>query len=161
MNLVDPKAKLVNEALELTGQANRTTDRSRKSVELAVLAAYEFRSPTLDSRLLLCGLVREGYGVAFHILDQLGLNYQRFEQMVSDASQVDEATKPRIDDDLTAALCNCWSLATSLQHNYIGTEHLLLGIVGAPTRARHLLEQLGIEGKEVDSRIQRLLQSRS
>ena len=151
------KAKLVNNSLTLTGQPDRTTDRTRQSIELGVLAAYEFASPVVDSRHLLCGLMREGNGVAFHILDQFGLKRDKLEQMVAVAIHTRDASLPRLDDDLTAALHGSWNLATSLHHNYIGTEHLLLRIVGAPTRALELLRRLGVEGIAVDSKIRQLL----
>lgn len=153
----DRKAQLVKGALALTGQPDRTTDRTRKSIELAVTAACEYASPIVDSRHLLCGLMCEGQGVAYNILNQLGLKRERLEQMLVVAMPSGSASLPRLDDDLTAALSACWTLATTLHHNYIGTEHLLLGIVGTQTRALELLRRLGFEGNAIDSDIRQLL----
>lgn len=153
----DSIAKLVNDSLVLTGQPDRTTDRTRKSLELAVLAACEFASPVVDSTHLLCGLIREGNGLAFHILNQLGLTRERLEQTTARGHKAGESSSLRLDDDLTAALNECWTLATSLNHNFIGTEHLLLGIVGARTRALELLQQLGVDRSAVNIEIRKLI----
>ena len=159
----DHKAKLINEALAFTGQANRATDRTCKAMELAVEVASEFDAGTVDSTHLLCSLMREGAGVAFHILDGLGLKQSRLEQAVASASgagsDFDGASLLRLDDDLAVALNGCWTLATSLHHNYIGTEHLLLAIVRTETRARELLRLLEIDGATVDSQIRKLLRA--
>ena len=143
--------------LSLTGRPDRTTDRTRKSIELAVLAASELNSTVIDSRHLLCGLVREGEGVACHILRRLGLNQERLEQMVAELPRSGDVSLPRIDEDMSAAIQACWTLATSLHHNYIGTEHVLLAIAGSQSRARELLRLLGIEGKVIASDIRNLL----
>ncbi len=153
----DCLAKLVDDSLSLTGKPDRATDRTRKSIELAILTAREFDSPIVDSRHLLCGLIREGNGIAFHILNQMGLSRDRLEKTVASGLDAGGTSLPRLDADLAAALTGCWALANSLHHNYIGTEHLLLGIVGAQTRAREVLQQLGIDGATVDSEIRQLI----
>ena len=158
MVVFDRKAKLINEALALTGRPDRTTDRTRKSIELAVLAACELTSPLVDSRHLLCGLVREGNGVARHILEGLGLKRELLEQILAGLPKTVDGSLPRFDDDLVVSLNRCWTFASALNHNYIGTEHLLLGIVRAQTRACELLQLLGIDGKALDTQIQKLLE---
>ena len=155
--MVPSRTRLVNEVLSLTGRPDRATDRTRKSIELAVLAASELNSPVIDSRHLLCGLVREGEGVACHILKRLGLKEERLKQMVAELPGSSDVSLPRIDEDMSAAIHECWTLATSLNHNYIGTEHLLLAIVRSRARAYELLRLLGMDSDVIDAEIRKLL----
>ena len=90
--MVDRSDMLMVELLELTGRADRATDRSRKCIELAVLAAQDTASPVIDSRHLLCGLMREGHGVAFHILDRMGLGCESIERELANSATVGDSS---------------------------------------------------------------------
>lgn len=157
MSQADEKAVLSQKVRALLGRPDRATDRTLTSIELAVSSAFEFGSTSIDSTHLLCGLMREGYGVAFHILDGLGLSTSAVERALRDSTRSSSPAPPQLDEDMTLALKEAWNVALSLRHNYIGTEHLLLSLVASPTRARELLTQFCINASIITTKIRTLI----
>jgi len=110
----------------------RFTKRAQKVILLAQEEARRLNYPYVGTEHLLLGLIREGEGVSAKILADLGIDVgkvrQAIEQMV-EAGQgpvgVEVSLTPRAKRVLELAVDE----ARRLGHNYVGTEHLLLGLI--------------------------------
>lgn len=110
----------------------RFTRRAQKVLVLAQEEARRMNYPFVGTEHILLGLLREGEGVAAKVLMELGVNAgavrEQVEQIVErgQGPPVGEVTlTPRAKHVLELAIDE----ARSLGHNYIGTEHLLLGLI--------------------------------
>jgi ATP-dependent Clp protease ATP-binding subunit ClpC len=117
---------------EEAGMFERFTDRARKVVVLAQEEARVLGHNYIGTEHLLLGLCSEGSGVGAVVLEDAGLSLpmlradvQRIIGEVSGAPQGQIPFTPRAKKVLELALRE----ALKLSHNYIGTEHILLGIV--------------------------------
>lgn len=128
------------------GRAECTTDRTRRSVELAVQAADEMGDTAIDSCHLLCGLFREGHGIAYHVLDNLGLTHELLNEALSSRRRgsADSAGK-----DVLTAMNAAVDGYTRFAHRHFGTEHVLLGVVADGTQSASLLSDLKIAPEAV------------
>src|SRR4051812_46023976 len=110
----------------------RFTERARQVVVLAQDEARTLKHNYIGTEHILLGLLREEEGLAARVLDSLDITVEEVRQQVARiVGQGDEATSgqipftPRAKKVLELALRE----ALSLGHNYIGTEHILLGLV--------------------------------
>ncbi len=141
---------------------NRFTERARKVLVLAKEEARRFNHDYIGTEHILLGLIREGEGVACAVLQNLSADLDRIkneiEKLVS-AGQVSTALgdvpfTPRAKKALELAA----EEARSLGHNYIGTEHILLGLIReGEGLACQVLFSLGIDLKKVRDEISALL----
>jgi len=131
----------------------RFTERARQVVVLAQGEARELKHNYIGTEHLLLGLLREEEGIAARVLAQLQVDLEGVRAQVARiVGQGDEVTSgqipftPRAKKVLELALRE----GLSLGHNYIGTEHLLLGLVreGEGVAVRILLDQ-GIDAEKV------------
>ena len=156
------------------------TPRTKKVLALAGEEAQRFGRDAVDTPHLLLGLVREGRGVAAGVLESLGAKFDTLraavETLPEDAEgeqegdndaggtpwweQVDGSTAPDGRFDLLTArvkkvLVLAEEEARRLNHNHIGTEHLLLGLVreGKGTGSV-VLADLGVELGKVRSAVE-------
>ncbi|MFZ5634564.1 MAG: ATP-dependent Clp protease ATP-binding subunit [Bacillota bacterium] len=111
---------------------NRFTERAQKVLFLAQEEAMRLGHPYVGTEHILLGLIREGQGVAAKILAGLGVEAENVrnlvEQMVGRGQEVsgNELTlTPRGKKILELAV----EEARRMGHNYVGTEHLLLGLI--------------------------------
>ncbi len=115
----------------------RFTDRARKVMPLANEEALWFRHEYIATEHILLGLVREGSGVAGHVLKNLGMDTRKIRQEVERLiapCRTGEYSPPSLGRmPLTPrgkrAIEYSIEEARSLNHNYVGTEHLLLGLL--------------------------------
>lgn len=141
---------------------NRFTERARKVLVLAKEEARRFNHDYIGTEHILFGLVREGEGVACAVLQNLDINLERLrietEKLISPGNSSailgDIPFTPRAKKALELAA----EEARSLGHNYIGTEHILLGLLreGEGIAAQVMLS-LGIDLKRVREEILALL----
>jgi ATP-dependent Clp protease ATP-binding subunit ClpC len=110
----------------------RYTDRARRAVALADAEARNLGHEEVDTDHLMLGLIAEGEGVAFQVMYSLGITleaarmaYASFRPPGNAARDVDRP----FSDRLRKALELAFREALTLGHNYVGTEHLLLGVV--------------------------------
>jgi hypothetical protein len=110
----------------------RFTDRARRVVVLAQEEARVLNHNYIGTEHLLLGLVHEGDGVAAHALQSLGISLEQLRHQVegivppgSEAPSGHIAFTPRSKKVLEMSLRE----ALQLGHNYIGTEHILLGLI--------------------------------
>src|SRR6187431_1022391 len=110
----------------------RFTERARQVVVLAQDEARALKHNYIGTEHILLGLLREEEGLAARVLEQLDITVEEVRAQVAHiVGQGDEVTTgqipftPRAKKVLELALRE----ALSLGHNYIGTEHILLGLV--------------------------------
>ncbi|MDP6418434.1 MAG: ATP-dependent Clp protease ATP-binding subunit [Candidatus Krumholzibacteria bacterium] len=143
---------------------DRFTERVRKVLFLARDEASRLQHEYIGTEHLLLGIVREGEGIAGKVLKKMGLDFEQIrlavEKLVSSTGgtvMIGEIPfTPRAKTVLELAV----EEARLLGHNYVGTEHLLLGLIreGEGVAARVLLD-LGADRKKVREEIHQLLGS--
>lgn len=127
----------------------RFTERARKVIFYAQEEAQRLGESQVSTEHLLLGLVREPDSVAARILDRLGVSLQRIRNEVDRFAQRGDA-RPTQEMSLTSRAKRVIDLAydeaRQLNNNYIGTEHLLLGLIreGEGLAAR-ILHKLGVD----------------
>ena len=110
---------------------NRFTDRARKVLILAQQEAAKYGHGYIGTEHLLLGLLREGEGVASKALNSLGLEIDSVRLQVESIlgkgqeQATDIGYTPRAKKVIELAM----EEALRLGHNYVGTEHILLGLI--------------------------------
>lgn len=127
----------------------RFTERARKVVFYAQEEAQKFGEGYVSTEHLLLGLVRETDSVAARVLERLGVSLSRIRAEVEKQLPRGEA-RPSQDMTLTPRAKRVIDLAydeaRNLNNNYIGTEHLLLGLIReGDGLAGRVLAKLGVE----------------
>ena len=139
----------------------RFTERARRVIILAQEEAKRLNHSAVGTEHILLGIVREGEGVASKVLESLNISPERVRAEIESAIGRGERTPheevtftPRAKKVLELALDE----ARRLGHNYIGTEHLLLGLIreGEGVAAR-VLEAMGADLERVRSQVVYLL----
>jgi ATP-dependent Clp protease ATP-binding subunit ClpC len=127
----------------------RFTERARKVVFYAQEEAQRFGEGYVSTEHLLLGLVRESDSVAARVLEKLGVSLNRIRAEVEKQLPRGDA-RPSQDMTLTPRAKRVIDLAydeaRNLNNNYIGTEHLLLGLIReGDGLAGRVLAKLGVE----------------
>jgi hypothetical protein len=143
---------------------DKFTDRARKVLTLAQDEAQRFNHNYIGTEHLLLGLVREGEGVAARVLENMNVELPKVRTAVEfiigrgDRPVVGEVgLTPRAKRVIELAIDE----ARRLGHNYIGTEHLLLGLVREGEGiAAGVLESLGVNLDKVRHEVIRVLSDR-
>jgi len=143
---------------------NRFTERARKVIVLAKEEARRFNHDYIGTEHLLLGLIREGEGVAAAVLQKLGLDLETIRIEVEKLVQPGPQTQVLGDIPFTPRSKKALELsaeeARALGHNYIGTEHLLLGLVKeGEGMAYRVLLNLGLDLTKVRNEVMALLGS--
>lgn len=138
------------------------TDRAETVIQLAVQEAQRFNAEFLGTEHLLLGLLKENGGVAAHVLKGLGLNLQQVRATIStfaeSGSDVAHLRMLPLTPRMTRAVEHSLGEARRLNHNYVGTEHLLLGLLCDPENtAVQSMVRLGVPPDDVRSEILNLL----
>jgi ATP-dependent Clp protease ATP-binding subunit ClpC len=139
----------------------RFTDRARRVVVLAQEEARLLNHNYIGTEHILLGLLNEGEGIAAKALESLGINLSGVrEQVVEIIGQGAQAPSGHIPFTPRAKKVLELSLREALQlgHSYIGTEHILLGLVreGQGVAAK-VLKGLGAELQKVREAVMKLL----
>lgn len=143
---------------------NRFTERARKVVILAKEEARRFNHDYIGTEHILLGLIREGEGVAAAVLQKLGLSLENIRLEIEKLVQPGPATQIIGDIPFTPRAKKALELAAeearSLGHNYIGTEHILLGLIreGEGVASQVLLNS-GLDLNTVRNEVMELLGS--
>ena len=140
---------------------DKFTERARRVLTLAQEEAQRFNHNYIGTEHLLLGLVREGDGVAAKVLANLGVELNKVRSAVEfiigrgdRQSSGEIGLTPRAKKVIELAVDE----ARRLQHSYIGTEHLLLGLVREGEGiAAGVLESLGVNLERVRAETQRIL----
>ena len=140
---------------------NRFTGRARKVIQLAQEEAQRLQHNYIGTEHLLLGLAREGEGVAASALTSLGVDLEKVRNAVEDIiGRGDDPISGEV--GLTPRAKKVIELAVDearrLNHQYIGTEHLLLGLIREGQGvAAAVLESLGLSLQEVRTTIMQVL----
>ncbi|NOX21752.1 MAG: ATP-dependent Clp protease ATP-binding subunit, partial [Actinobacteria bacterium] len=139
----------------------RFTDRARRVVVLAQEEARLLNHNYIGTEHILLGLIHEGEGVAARALEGLGINLESVRsQVVEIIGQGSQAPTGHIPFTPRAKKVLELSLREALQlgHNYIGTEHILLGLIREGEGvAAQVLQKLGAELHKVRQTVIQLL----
>jgi ATP-dependent Clp protease ATP-binding subunit ClpA len=145
---------------------DRFTDRARVVMALARKEAQRFNHDFIGTEHILLGLIGEGRGVAAHVLKNLGVEIDQIRREIEKNVQSGPPVvtmgqlpfTPRAKKVLELSM----EEANELGHNYLGTEHLLLGLLreNDGVAARVLLD-LGLKLEEVRNEVLDLLGAES
>ena len=131
------------------------TDRARLVMELSAEVSAARGHTQIESDDVLFAMIREGEGVAGHILKNLDVDHSRFDTDIS-PRQSDRERELLFDfhHDTSSAVRqlvdNARQETNWLNHKYVGTEHLLIGLCRVPNSAAFdALVQLGIQPGDV------------
>ena len=144
----------------------RFTDRARKVMQYAHQEALRFNHEYIGTEHILLGLTKEGSGVAANVLDKMGVNMNRIRTAVEELvrSGPDTVTMGRLPQTPRAkkAIEYAMEEAKELNHTYVGTEHLLLGLLRQHDGvAAQVLMNLGLRLEEVRAEVLSLLEDRT
>ena len=140
----------------------RFTDRARKVMALANQEAQRFNHEYIGTEHILLGLVKEGSGVGANVLKNLDVDLRKVrlevEKLVHSGPEMVTMGKlpqtPRAKKVIEYAI----EEARNLNHNYVGTEHLLLGLLREHDGvAAQVLMNLGLKLEEVREEVLNLL----
>ncbi len=141
----------------------RFTDRARKVMQLADQEAKRFRHEYIGTEHILLGLIAEGSGVAANVLKNLDIDLRKIRLEVEKIVQhggADEVIMgrlphtPRVKKIIEYAI----EEARTLNHNYVGTEHLLLGVLREQEGvAAQVLANFGLKLEDVREEVLNLL----
>jgi ATP-dependent Clp protease ATP-binding subunit ClpA len=140
----------------------RFTDRARRVVVLAQDEARMLNHNYIGTEHILLGLIHEGEGIACQALESLGISLSAVRAQVEEIIGHGQAAPtghvpftPRAKKVLELSLRE----ALQLGHGYIGTEHILLGLVREGEGvAAQVLQKLGADLDRVRTRVTQLLQ---
>ncbi len=140
----------------------RFTDRARKVMALANQEAQRFNHEYIGTEHVLLGLVKEGSGVGANVLKNLGLDLKKIRMEVEKLvkSGPDMVTMGKLPQTPRAKKVIEYAIeeARALNHNYVGTEHLLLGLLRESEGvAAQILMNLGLKLEDVREEVLNLL----
>jgi ATP-dependent Clp protease ATP-binding subunit ClpA len=141
----------------------RFTERAKKVLTLAQEEAERSHHSYIGTEHLLLGLLREGEGLAAKVLNNLGVEIGKVRQTIESVLGRNERIiiqqiipTSRVKKVIEIS----FEEARRMGHNYVGTEHLLLGLlIEGEGIAAHVLEDLGATIEKVRAEIERLLVS--
>jgi ATP-dependent Clp protease ATP-binding subunit ClpC len=142
----------------------RFTQRARRVLSLAHQEAEHMRHHHIGTEHLLLGLIREEGGVAGRVLRELGLEVNRVQEIVERMTGTGQykGSKLELSPGMQQVLELAVEEARQLGHHYIGTEHLLLGLVNYDEGiALDVLKKLGVTSEQIRRQTRRVLQESS
>ncbi len=140
---------------------DKFTKRAKQVLQLATEEARSFNHPYVGTEHILLGLIRENEGIAARVLDDLGVKLAQARSAVEFIVGVGEVAYTH-DQELTARAKKVIEYAIEeakrLNHHYIGTEHLLLGLVrNGEGVATGVLDIMGVSLEQVRNQVMRVL----
>jgi ATP-dependent Clp protease ATP-binding subunit ClpA len=143
---------------------SRFTDRARKVMQLANREAQRFNHEYIGTEHVLLGLIKEGSGVAATVLKNLGVDPRRVrlevERIVQHGPGGEQVVTGRLPHTPRAKKVIEYAIEESrgLRHEYVGTEHLLLGLVREQEGvASQVLLNMGLSPDRVREEVLHLL----
>ncbi|MGD8403752.1 MAG: ATP-dependent Clp protease ATP-binding subunit [Anaerolineales bacterium] len=137
----------------------RFTQRARRVLSLAHQEAERARQNKIGTEHLLLGLMEEEGGVAGRVLRELGMDSDRMREIVERVAKSGDYTGGKIElaPETQQVLEQAVEEARRLGHHYIGTEHILLGLVRGEGTAMDVLRKLGVTPDQIRRQTRRVL----
>ncbi len=140
----------------------RFTDRARKVMALANQEAQRFNHDFIGTEHVLLGLVKEGSGVGANVLKNLDVDLKKLRLEIEKQvkSGPDMVTMGKLPQTPRAKKVIEFAIeeARSLNHNYVGTEHILLGLLRETEgNAAQVIMNLGLKLEDVRQEVLNLL----
>ncbi|ANH79170.1 ATP-dependent Clp protease ATP-binding subunit [Candidatus Chlamydia sanziniae] len=140
------------------------TNRAKQVIKLAKKEAQRLNHNYLGTEHILLGLLKLGQGVAVNVLRNLGIDFdtarQEVERLIGYGPEIQVYGDPALTGRVKKSFEAANEEASILEHNYVGTEHLLLGILHqADGVALQILENLHIDPREVRKEILKELET--
>ncbi len=135
----------------MNGSVQKLTPQARRAVQQAQEEALRLNSRFIDTEHVLLGLIREGHGAAARILASMGVELPELRRAIEFISDERRRVQRQVSEELglTSQVKRAIELAVDearrLEHHYLGTEHLLLGLAreGEGTAAA-VLHSMGV-----------------
>jgi len=122
--------------LDLAAQLTQLTARAQSVITMGIARAREEGAPAVTTGHLLAGLIAEGGNLGLRVLQAMEIDPERVSRELARESGTEPATTTDGALRFSTAAANALELsvteATALGHNYIGCEHLLLGLIAEP-----------------------------
>ncbi len=146
----------------MPNKMERFSSRARRVLAIAQEQAERLQHNYIGTEHLLLGLMGEEGGIAGRVLRDLGLDPRRVQELVVQLTRAGERN-PNTRLDLSPGVKKVLELAVDesrrMGHHYIGTEHLLLGLVRqSDSIAVDVLKRRNVSPEEVRRQVRRLLQ---
>ena len=138
----------------------RFTQRARRVLSLAHQEAERARQNNIGTEHLILGLMDEEGGVAGRVLRDLGMTPERVREMVQrvSGSVTDfDPTHIELAAETQQVLEFAIEEARRLGHHYIGTEHILLGLIRVESAGMEVLRRLGVTADQIRRQTRRVL----
>ncbi|UCD19290.1 MAG: ATP-dependent Clp protease ATP-binding subunit [candidate division WOR-3 bacterium] len=138
----------------------RFTERVRKILHLAHDEALRFKNNFIGTEHLLLALIKEGEGVGAMVLINLGIELNELRKNIENSIQTGPGGKIDVPFSNEARVCLNYAMeeAKNFGHSYVGTEHLLLGVIRTPeSLGAQVLESVGVDYDTVKNEIIQLL----
>jgi ATP-dependent Clp protease ATP-binding subunit ClpC len=142
----------------------RFTQRARRVLSLAHQEAERLHQGYIGTEHLLLGMMKEEGGIAGRVLRELGLDAVRMEEVIIRITGMGTTTTAKLDlsPGVQRALENAVEEARKMGHHYIGTEHLLLGLVQLGEGvALDVLRKMGVSAEQIRRQTRRVLDESS
>jgi ATP-dependent Clp protease ATP-binding subunit ClpC len=145
----------------MSGAYDKFTKRAKQVLQYATEEARTLNHSYIGTEHILLGLIREGEGVAARVLEDLGVQLAQTRHSVEFIVGIGEG-ESRADKELSARAKNVITLAIDeakrLGHNYIGTEHILLGLIrNGEGVATGVLDMLGVSLEQIKTNVMRVI----
>lgn len=145
----------------MSGAYEKFTKRAKQVLQYATEEARALNHSYIGTEHILLGLIREGEGVAARVLEDLGVQLSQTRHSVEFIVGIGEG-ESRPEKELSVRAKNVITLAIDeakrLGHNYIGTEHILLGLIrNGEGVATGVLDMLGVSLEQIKTSVMRVL----
>ena len=140
----------------------RFTDRARRAIQLANQEAQRFNHERLGDEHILLGLVKESTGVAAAVLRNRDVNLRKLrlevERLMEPGAEMITMGRLPLTPRAKRVIEYAMEESVALNHGYVGTEHLLLGLLRDPAGvAAQVLTSLGLELADLRQEVMWLL----
>lgn len=143
---------------------DKFTNRAKQVIKLAKKEAQRLNHNYLGTEHVLLGLLKLGQGVAVNVLRNLNIDFEtaraEVEKLVGYGPEIQAYGEPALTGKVKKVFEFANEEAANLNHNYVGTEHLLLGLLRQTDGvAAQVLENLGVNLKEVRKEVLKELET--
>ena len=145
----------------MTYRFNGFTEKANNAMNLAISSAEELGHDYVGSEHVMLGLLKEGSGVAYTVLNKLGVTAEAYEKLIRERIGTGEPTSLSPDEftPRTKRILQVAAVAGAQLHNaYVGTEHLLIAIIeDGQSYAMRFLQILGADPNRIVAELSNML----